>query len=63
MPRTVGYPIIVKAAAGGGGRGMRVARNQKELLEGLKSAASEAEAAFGDAASFSREVYRKSQTR
>ncbi|MCK9172621.1 pyruvate carboxylase [Desulfuromonas thiophila] len=47
-----GYPIIVKAAAGGGGRGMRVVRNQKELLEGLKSAASEAAAAFGDGTVF-----------
>jgi len=47
-----GYPIIVKAAAGGGGRGMRVARNQRELLEGLKSAASEAKAAFGNASVF-----------
>ncbi len=47
-----GYPIIVKASAGGGGRGMRVAYNQKELLEGLKSAASEAQAAFGDSTIF-----------
>ena len=47
-----GYPIIVKAAAGGGGRGMRVAQNKKELLEGLVAAASEAKAAFGDAAVF-----------
>ncbi|MDY6847546.1 MAG: pyruvate carboxylase [Thermodesulfobacteriota bacterium] len=47
-----GYPIMVKAAAGGGGRGMRVARNQKELLEGLKSAASEAKAAFGNPSVF-----------
>ncbi len=47
-----GYPIIVKAAAGGGGRGMRVARNQKELLEGMRSAASEAQAAFGNASIF-----------
>ncbi len=47
-----GYPIIVKASAGGGGRGMRVVHNQKELLEGLKSAASEARAAFGDATIF-----------
>ncbi|MBN2428900.1 MAG: pyruvate carboxylase [Deltaproteobacteria bacterium] len=50
--RKCGYPIIVKAAAGGGGRGMRVANNQKELLEGLKSASSEAKAAFGNAAVF-----------
>ncbi|MBI1920438.1 MAG: pyruvate carboxylase [Geobacter sp.] len=47
-----GYPIIIKAAAGGGGRGMRVARNQKELLEGLVSARSEAKAAFGNPAVF-----------
>jgi len=50
--KEAGYPIIVKASAGGGGRGMRVARNQKELLEGLRSAASEAKAAFGDATVF-----------
>ncbi|MBN1959082.1 MAG: pyruvate carboxylase [Desulfuromonadales bacterium] len=50
--KEAGYPIIVKASAGGGGRGMRVAQNQKELLEGLKSAASEAQAAFGDATVF-----------
>jgi pyruvate carboxylase len=50
--RETGYPIIVKAAAGGGGRGMRVARNQKELLEGLKSAASEAKSAFGNPSVF-----------
>ncbi|SEA11431.1 pyruvate carboxylase [Desulfuromusa kysingii] len=50
--KSCGYPIIVKASSGGGGRGMRVAQNQKELLEGLKSAASEAQAAFGDATIF-----------
>jgi len=50
--KEAGYPIIVKASAGGGGRGMRVARNQKELLEGMKSAASEAQAAFGNAEIF-----------
>lgn len=50
--KSAGYPIIVKASAGGGGRGMRVAHNQKELLEGLKSAASEAQASFGDATIF-----------
>ncbi len=50
--KEAGYPIIVKASAGGGGRGMRVAYQQKELLEGLKSAASEAQAAFGDASVF-----------
>ena len=43
-----GYPIIVKAAAGGGGRGMRVAHNHQQLVEGLSSARSEAKASFGD---------------
>ncbi len=47
-----GYPIIVNAAAGGGGRGMRVAQNKKELLEGLVAAGSEAKAAFGNPAVF-----------
>lgn len=47
-----GYPIIIKAAAGGGGRGMRVARNKKELIEGLVAAGSEAKASFGNAAVF-----------
>jgi pyruvate carboxylase len=47
-----GYPIIIKASAGGGGRGMRVARDQRELVEGLVSARSEASAAFGNPAVF-----------
>src|SRR5512138_944780 len=47
-----GYPIIIKAAAGGGGRGMRVAHNKKELIEGLSSASSEAKASFGNPAVF-----------
>ncbi|HYS82367.1 MAG TPA: pyruvate carboxylase [Anaeromyxobacteraceae bacterium] len=46
--RAHGYPLIVKAAGGGGGRGMRVARDRRELLEGLASARSEARAAFGN---------------
>jgi pyruvate carboxylase len=50
--KNYGYPIIVKAAAGGGGRGMRVANNRKELVEGIASARSEAKAAFGNAAVF-----------
>jgi acetyl-CoA carboxylase biotin carboxylase subunit len=42
-----GYPVIVKATAGGGGRGMRVVRSQQELSHALKTAQREAEAAFG----------------
>ncbi len=44
----IGYPVIIKAAAGGGGKGMRVARNEKQLLDGLKYASSEAESSFSD---------------
>ncbi len=50
--RSAGYPIIIKASGGGGGRGMRVARSQEELLQGLVSARSEAKAAFGNPAVF-----------
>jgi acetyl-CoA carboxylase, biotin carboxylase subunit len=45
----IDYPILVKATAGGGGRGMRVARSADELQAALLAAAREAEAAFGDA--------------
>jgi len=44
---TYGYPIMMKAAMGGGGRGMRVAYNEKEAAEGFERAKSEAKAAFG----------------
>lgn len=46
--KSIGYPVMIKAAAGGGGKGMRVARNEKELQEGLKMAANEAGSSFGD---------------
>ena len=48
MAHVIGFPVIVKAAAGGGGRGMRIARDEAELRSGLESAAQEAAAAFGD---------------
>jgi acetyl-CoA carboxylase, biotin carboxylase subunit len=44
----VGYPLILKAAAGGGGRGMRVVRAEDELASALMSARAEAKSAFGD---------------
>jgi acetyl/propionyl-CoA carboxylase alpha subunit len=47
-PRELGYPLIVKAAAGGGGRGMRIVRSEAELEDALAAAGREAEAGFGD---------------
>jgi acetyl/propionyl-CoA carboxylase alpha subunit len=47
-PEEVGFPLIVKAAAGGGGRGMRVVRGPGELDDALAAARREAQAAFGD---------------
>jgi len=46
--RSVGFPVIVKAAHGGGGRGMRIIRNEEELPTSFHSASSEAAAAFGN---------------
>jgi acetyl-CoA carboxylase biotin carboxylase subunit len=48
IARKIGYPVIIKAAAGGGGRGMRVAHNDVSLRAGLKQAQAEAENAFKD---------------
>ena len=44
----IGYPVLIKAAAGGGGRGMKVARSAADLSTALSTARSEAKAAFGD---------------
>ena len=44
----IGYPVIIKATAGGGGRGIRVARDEKELRSGFKVTQKEAEQAFGN---------------
>ncbi|MGI9951535.1 acetyl-CoA carboxylase biotin carboxylase subunit [Moorellaceae bacterium AZ2] len=49
VAREIGYPVLVKAAAGGGGRGMRVAQNPAELRQAVQMARQEAEAAFGNA--------------
>jgi acetyl-CoA carboxylase biotin carboxylase subunit len=48
VAQELGYPVMIKAASGGGGRGMRIARNDNSLVSGFHAARAEAEAAFGD---------------
>ena len=48
IAREIGYPVMVKAAAGGGGKGMRIARDDASLVEGLERSRSEARSSFGD---------------
>lgn len=48
IAKKIGYPVLIKAAAGGGGRGMRVAKTEKELENAIRSAKNEARSAFGD---------------
>lgn len=48
MAAEIGYPVIVKATAGGGGKGMRVAQDEKQLAEVIQQARKEADAAFGN---------------
>lgn len=48
ISREIGYPVMIKASAGGGGKGMRIAYNDKEALEGFKLSKNEAASAFGD---------------
>ncbi|MCI5148531.1 MAG: acetyl/propionyl/methylcrotonyl-CoA carboxylase subunit alpha [Candidatus Electrothrix sp. MAN1_4] len=44
----IGYPVMLKATAGGGGKGMRIARNEQECRDGFERAAGEAKSSFGD---------------
>lgn len=48
LAETIGYPVIIKASAGGGGRGMRIVQNQTELKNAVNTARTEAQAAFGN---------------
>jgi propionyl-CoA carboxylase alpha chain len=48
IARDIGYPVMIKASAGGGGKGMRIAWNDQEAVSGFASAQNEARASFGD---------------
>lgn len=52
MAEKIGFPILIKASAGGGGKGMRIVENSNEFEEQMKRAISEAESAFGDGSVF-----------
>src|SRR4051794_11765287 len=48
IARDIGYPVMIKASAGGGGKGMRIAASDSEVRDGFRSAASEAKSSFAD---------------
>ena len=52
ISKEIGYPILIKASAGGGGKGMRVVNNEEEFSEQMQRAVSEATSAFGDGSVF-----------
>ena len=57
----IGYPLLIKAAAGGGGKGMRIVHNPKDLNEAIKSAQREAKSGFGDERIFIERYVEKSR--
>src|SRR5690606_20397679 len=52
LARDIGYPVLIKASAGGGGKGMRIVDNEGDLEEQMQRAVREAESAFGDGSVF-----------
>jgi propionyl-CoA carboxylase alpha chain len=48
VSRSIGFPVMIKASAGGGGKGMRIAHDEKQTREGFRSAVNEARSSFGD---------------
>src|SRR5579875_1553770 len=48
IARSIGYPVMIKASAGGGGKGMRIARSDAEARDGFRSASNEARSSFAD---------------
>jgi acetyl-CoA carboxylase biotin carboxylase subunit len=57
--KEIGFPVLIKAAAGGGGRGMKVAQTQEDLYEAVSTARAEARAAFGDDAVYMERYLQK----
>ncbi len=57
VAKLIKYPVIIKASAGGGGQGMRVAHTDISLTQAFQTARAEAEAAFGNSGSLYREVH------
>ena len=49
IAKEIGYPVMIKASAGGGGKGMRIAQSKSEIVKAIQTAQAEAEAAFGNA--------------
>jgi Biotin carboxylase len=62
IARRIGYPVIVKAASGGGGRGMRVVHDEAQLLNAIQITQTEAKTAFGDDTVYLGEVSTASST-
>ena len=48
ISKEIGYPVMIKASAGGGGKGMRIAWNDQDVKEGFQSSKNEAASSFGD---------------
>src|SRR6202035_2830707 len=59
IAEAIGFPVLVKAAAGGGGRGMKVAQSEGDLVLALTTAANEARSAFGDASVYLEKYLQK----
>ena len=61
VAREIGYPVLIKAVAGGGGKGMRIAHNDVSLVQGFMTASSESERAFGNAAVYLEKFVEKAR--
>src|SRR5665647_3158955 len=59
IAKSIGFPVLVKAASGGGGRGMKVAQTEEDLMLALSTASNEAKSAFGDASVYLEKYLQK----